>query len=149
MDRAMGANRWEMVERLCRNYLAAMESGDLEAVLANFADDATATSPISGRHAVRDFYAYVMRVTSDRSMTLRTIFVGVSDPLRAAVHVNYTRTVGDGRPSTIEAVDVFELTEDLSKFAAVTIIYDTAPVRSDFQRLEVEAGNGDEKHHTQ
>lgn len=124
------------VEDLCRSYLAAMESGDLEALLANFADDATATSPISGKQPARDFYTYVMRVTSGRSMTLRTIFVGASDPLRAAVHVAYTRTVGDGKPATIEGVDVFELTEDRSKFAAVTIIYDTAPVRSDFDSPE-------------
>jgi len=124
------------VEELCRSYLSAMESGDLEALLANFADDAMATSPISGKQPARDFYSYVMRVTSGRSMALRTIFVGASNPLRAAVHVAYTRTVGHGEPATIEAVDVFELTEDRSKFAAVTIIYDTAPVRSDFDRPE-------------
>jgi ketosteroid isomerase-like protein len=126
------------VESLCKNYVDAMESSDLEAVLANFIDDATATSPISGKHPARDFYAYVMRVTNDRSMTLRTIFVSVSDPSRAAIHVNYTRTVGDGKVATIEAVDIFELTKDLSKFAAVTIIYDTAPVRSDFRKLEAD-----------
>ncbi len=126
------------VEELCRSYLAAMESGDVKAVLANFADNAMATSPISGKQPARDFYTYVMRVTSSRSMALKTIFVGASDPSRAAVHVDYTRTVGDGKPSTIEAVDVFELTEDRSKFAAVTIIYDTAPVRSDFKRLEAD-----------
>ncbi len=141
----MNADHRAMVDRLCRDYLAAMESGDLEAVLANFTDEATATSPISGRHSVRDFYAYVMRVTSDRSMKLRTIFVGISDPSRAAVHVSYTRTVGSGKPATIEGVDVFELTEDFGKFAAVTIIYDTAPVRSDFQRLEIETGGAEDE----
>lgn len=125
------------VEELCRSYLTAVESGDLEALLTNFADGATASSPIFGKQPARDFYAYVMRVTSDRSMTLRTIFVGASDTSRAAIHVAYTRTVGSGKPATIEVVDVFELTEDFSKFAAVTIIYDTAPVRSDFQRPEV------------
>ena len=137
------------IERLCKNYLAAMESGDLDAVLANFTDDAVARSPISGRHSARDFYAYVMRVTSNRSMTLRTIFVGASDPSRAAVHVAYTRTIGNGEPSTIEAVDIFELSEDRSKFAAVTIIYDTAPVRSEFATLNAEIDRGEDKHDTQ
>ena len=120
------------VEELCRSYLAGMEGGDLEALLANFADDATAVSPISGKQPARDFYSYVMRVTSDRAMELKTIFIGASDSTRSAIHIAYTRTVGSGKPATIEAVDVFELTEDRSKFAAVTIIYDTAPVRSDF-----------------
>ena len=130
----MTKNQVAEVEKLCRSYLAAMESGDLEALLANFTDDATATSPISGKHSVRDFYSYVMRVTSGRSMKLKTIFIGVSDPTRAAIHVAYTRTVGSGKPATIEAVDVFELTKGCAKFASVTIIYDTAPVRSDFDR---------------
>jgi hypothetical protein len=76
-----------------------------------------------------------MRITSARSMTLRTIFIGASDPSRAAIHIAYTRTVGDGKPATIEGIDVFELTGDLGNFASVTIIYDTAPVRSDFDKL--------------
>ena len=132
----MNEDQIEKIEALCRNYVAAMESNDLQALLANFTDDATATSPISGKQPARDFYSYVMRITSDRSMALKTIFVGASDPSRAAVHVAYTRSVGDGKSATIDAVDVFELTEDRSKFAAVTIIYDTAPVRSDFNKLE-------------
>jgi uncharacterized protein (TIGR02246 family) len=123
------------VEELCRSYLAAMESGDLEALLSLFTEDATATSPISGKQPVRDFYVYVMRITSARSMTLRTIFIGASDPSRAAIHIAYTRTVGNGKPATIEGIDVFELTGDLGNFASVTIIYDTAPVRSDFDKL--------------
>jgi hypothetical protein len=57
--------------------------------------------------------------------------MGASDPSRA-IHVAYTRTVGGCNPATIEAVDVFELTQYRSKFVAVTIIYDTAPIRSDF-----------------
>jgi cell fate regulator YaaT (PSP1 superfamily) len=35
-------------------------------------------------------------------------------------------------------VDIFELAKDLSKFAAVTIIYETAPVQSDFRELEAD-----------
>lgn len=69
-------------------------------------------------------------------MTLKTIFVGASNPLRAAVHVAFTRTVAGSEAATIDAVDVFDLTEDGDKFAAVTIIYDTAPVRAAFERPE-------------
>lgn len=122
------------IETLCRNYVASLERGDLDALLANFADDATATSPIFGKQSAREFYSYVLREITGRSMTLRTIFVGASDPSRAAIHVTYTRTVGSHKPATIDGVDVFELTEDGNRFAAVTIIYDTAPVRSDFDR---------------
>ncbi len=123
------------VERLCKTYLATAEAGDLEALLANFTDDATATSPISGTQPVRDFYANVMRITSARSMALKQIFIGTSDAAHAAIHFAYTRTVGSGEPATIECVDVFELTPDLGKFTSVRIIYDTTPVQSDFSRV--------------
>jgi len=130
----MNTNQVAKIEKLCRSYVTSLESGDLEALLANFANDAMATSPIFGKQPARDFYSYVLREISDRSMVLRTIFIGASDSSRAAIHVSYTRTVGSGKPATIEGVDVFELTEDRGKFAAVTIIYDSAPVRSDFDR---------------
>ena len=131
----MAAGKVSKVEKLSRSYLTAIESGDLDALLSLFTDDATATSPISGKQPVRDFYYYVMRITSARSMVLKTIFIGTSDPSRAAIHIAYTRTVGNGKPATIEGIDIFELTGDLSKFTSVTIIYDTAPVRSDFEKL--------------
>jgi len=53
----MAAGQVAKVEELCRSYLTAMESGDLEALLSNFTDDATATSPIFGKRPVQDFYA--------------------------------------------------------------------------------------------
>ena len=72
------ASQVARVEALCRSYLMVMESGDLEALLSLFTEDATATPPISGKQPVRDFYAYVMRITSARSMRLMTIFIGSS-----------------------------------------------------------------------
>jgi ketosteroid isomerase-like protein len=128
----MTRNESAKVEDMCRSYVSALQGGDLDALFGLFTDDASATSPISGRQPARDFYAYVMRVTSARSIVIKTIFTGLSDPLRAAIHLAYTRTVGNGEPATIEGVDVFELSQDGDKFAAVTIIYDTAPIRSDF-----------------
>ena len=129
------ASQVARVEALCRSYLMVMKSGDLEALLSLFTEDATATPPISGKQPVRDFYAYVMRITSARSMRLRTIFIGSSYSSRTAIHIAYTRTVGNGKPATIEGIDIFKLTGDLGKFASVTIIYDTAPVQSDFDRM--------------
>ncbi|MFC6633350.1 nuclear transport factor 2 family protein [Microbulbifer taiwanensis] len=120
------------IESLCRRYLQAMESGDLAALLALFTEDASATSPISGAQPARDFYRHVMDITSDRSMALKTIFIGASDPRHAAIHMSYTRSVLGKPPSTIEGVDVFSLNGDCSRFTSVTIIYDTAPVRSEF-----------------
>lgn len=122
----------ERAENLCRRYLALMEGNDLSSLLALFTENATATSPISGSQPAHAFYRYVMEVTSDRSMALKTIFVGASNPARAAVHMTYTRSIKGQCPSTIECVDIFDLNADYSQFTGVTIIYDTAPVRAEF-----------------
>ena len=123
----------EKAEELCRRYLTFMESGNLPELLGLFTEDATATTPISGTQPAHAFYRYVMEVTSDRSMALKTIFTGVSDPTRAAVHMAYTRSIKGQRPSTIACVDIFSLNDSCSQFTGVNIIYDTAPVRSEFE----------------
>jgi ketosteroid isomerase-like protein len=51
----MNTEQVDKINKLCRSYLTAMESGDLQALLSNFADDATAMSPISGKQPARDF----------------------------------------------------------------------------------------------
>lgn len=58
----MGRAEFAKVEALCRRYLAAMERSDVQAVLANFADDAIVHSPIFGKQPARDFYAHILRV---------------------------------------------------------------------------------------
>ncbi|MCA8878989.1 MAG: nuclear transport factor 2 family protein [Rhodobacteraceae bacterium] len=120
------------IDALCRAYAAALERGDLDALLACFTEDAVAHSPIFGTLPAAEFYARVLRITGGRRMSVRTVFAGLSDPPRAAIHVRYTRRI-EGRPAaTIEGVDLFDLSPGLDRFAAVTIVYDTAPVRPDF-----------------
>ncbi len=122
----------DQMEELARLYLQAIESGDLPAMLNLFAEDATATSPISGMQPARDFYTNVMKITGDRSTLHKNTFADTSGAPQMAVHFNYTRTIRNGHPETIECVDLFELTEDQTRFQSVRIIYDTAPVLVDF-----------------
>ncbi len=122
----------DQMDELARLYLQAIESGDLPAMLNLFAEDATATSPISGKQPARDFYTNVMNITSDRSNLHKNTFADTSGAPQMAVHFNYTRTIRNGHPETIECVDLFELTEDQTRFQSVRIIYDTAPVLVDF-----------------
>ena len=97
---------------------------------ALFAENATATSPISGKQPARDFYSNVMQITSDRSIEHKNTFADTTNATEMAVHFNYTRRIRDGHPETIECVDLFQL--DLLLFRSVRIIYDTAPVLVDF-----------------
>ena len=68
-------------------------------------------------------------------MELKTVFVGASEPSRVVIHIAYARRVGDGKSATVDGGDIFELAVDSNKFAKVTIIYDTVPVRADFNEL--------------
>lgn len=122
----------DRMDELARKYLKAMESGDLPAILSLFAEAATATSPISGTQPAQDFYTNVMNITSNRSILHKNTFADTSGAPQMAVHFNYTRTIRNGHPETIECVDLFNLTDDLKQFASVRIIYDTAPVLLDF-----------------
>ncbi len=132
----MNADGCPKVEALCRRYLTALESGDLDALLQLFATNATANSPISGRQPAPEFYEHVLHITSGRTVALNDIFMTVHGAPKAAVHVTYTRTIDGHAPAVLDAVDIFELTPDLDHFTSVTIIYDTAPVRSDFDGPE-------------
>lgn len=122
----------DRIEDLARRYLHAIESGELSEMLNLFAEDATATSPVSGKQPARDFYTNVMKITSDRSTIHKNTFADTSGAPQMAVHFDYTRTIRDGHPETIECVDLFELTKDQRQFQSVRIIYDTAPVLVDF-----------------
>jgi hypothetical protein len=75
----------------------------------------------------------VFRLTRERATQLHTAFRGAEHPNRVAVHFAYTRAVGERPATTIECVDLFELSEDGQRFIAQRIIYNTGRVRADFE----------------
>ncbi|MGV2974544.1 nuclear transport factor 2 family protein [Roseibium alexandrii] len=120
-------------EEICKRYIAAVEAGDLSAIDTLFTQDAIVRTPVSGHKPARAFYAYVFKAISDRKMKLLDVLVGISAPSRVALHMAYTRTVIGSPPATIETIDIFELTDRFDQISAVNIVYDTAPVRTDFE----------------
>lgn len=118
---------------LCSRYLAALNSGDLDAVRALFTADATAVSPLYGVRRAYDFYAELFADTQRSETTLLNIFDTSADRAAVALHFRYVWTLSNGNVVAFECVDVFELTDDRQKFRKITIIYDTAPLRDDFE----------------
>jgi len=57
---------------------------------------------------------------------------GLMNPNQVAIYMTYTRTIKGKEPATIETVDVFDLAAGLSGFSSVAVIYNTAPVKSEF-----------------
>lgn len=117
---------------LCKAYLAGLEAGDLDAVLALFAPGAEVISPLYGTLPARAFYAALFADTKASDTTLLNIFDQAEDGRAVALHFRYGWTLADGTPVAFEVVDVIELTEARDAFAKLTIIYDTAPLRRDW-----------------
>ncbi len=120
------------VTELCRAYLAALNAGDLGAVLGLFAPGAQVVSPLYGTMPAKAFYAALFADTQASDTELLNIFDRSDTGGAVALHFRYGWTLADGKPVAFEVVDVIELTEARDAFAKLTIIYDTAPLRSDW-----------------
>ncbi|WP_370160048.1 nuclear transport factor 2 family protein [Limimaricola soesokkakensis] len=120
------------LEDLCHRYLDALNTGDLESVRALFVPGAEIVSPLYGVRPAHDFYAELFADTTRSETTLLNVFDSSADGRSVALHFRYVWTLASGKVVEFECVDVFELAEDRQCFTKMTIIYDTAPLRSDF-----------------
>lgn len=126
-------HRYQMnTEQLCKTYLAALNEGDLDKVLSLFDPGATVVSPLYGTMPVEAFYRDLFADTSRSVTRLLNIFDKSGDGAAVALHFHYTWTLASGKVVAFECVDVFELTAARDRFAKLTILYDTAPLRADF-----------------
>ena len=116
---------------LCEQYLAALNEGNLEGILALFEPDARVVSPLYGTVPVAPFYAGLFGDTNRSETRFVNLFESVSGPV--ALQFHYRWTLRSGRVVEFDCVDVFDLNADRSRFSGLTIIYDTAPLRDDFE----------------
>ena len=124
-----------MFDQLCKHYLSALEQGSLEQVLSLFETDAVVDSPLYGEVPVERFYTGLFNDTRSSDTRLINIFRPENDDQgAAALHFAYTWTLSNGKRVEFECVDVFELSAQGKRFSRLKIIYDTAPVRPDFDQ---------------
>ena len=131
-----------MVRELCARYVAGLESGDLDAVLALFEMDAVVVSPLYGEVPARDFFAAVLTDTQSSRPRLVDVLRSTDDPRAVAARLRYGWTLSSGFEADFEVVDLFELGEHGDRFARLTIVYDTAPVRESFAGMKQAWGAG-------
>lgn len=117
---------------LCQRYLTALNTGDLAGVCALFVPEAVVVSPLYGTRPAHEFYADLFADTARSQTTLLTLFETASSKRSVALHFRYVWTLSSGKVVEFECVDVFELATDGNAFTRMTIIYDTAPLRADF-----------------
>lgn len=115
---------------LCERYLAALNDADLGRVLSLFDEDAFVISPLYGRMPVAQFYGDLFRDTNRSETRLVDLFESPSGAV--ALQFHYRWTLASGQVVEFDCVDVFALNADRSRFASLAIIYDTAPLRADF-----------------
>ena len=116
---------------LIDEYLAALEVGDAERILALFAPDAVVHSPLYGSVPARQFYPALFADTAESTLTLRRVFR--DEPEAVAFWFDYDWVLADGTPASFTVVDIAELTQD-GLIASLYIVYDTSPVRAKFQQ---------------
>ena len=112
-------------------YLDALQRGDADAVLALFADGGFVHSPLYGRLPASDFYPRLFRDTGGATLRLlRTL----RDGDRAiAFWFDFDWVLADGTPAPFRVIDLAELDDD-GRITALHIVYDTHPIRADFDR---------------
>lgn len=124
------------IQQLCIDYLKALNEGNLDGVRALFTEEAKVVSPLYGERLAFDFYADLFADTSRSDTTLLNVFDTSEASKSVALHFRYLWTLADGKPVSFECVDVFELNNKRDRFEKLTIIYDTAPLRQDFNNLK-------------
>lgn len=118
--------------QLCSHYLAAMNEGNADKVLALFDAGAIVVSPLYGTMAAEVFYRELFADTDRSDTRLLHIFDATKDSSSVALHFQYVWTLRSGKVVEFECVDVFDLNPARDRFTKLTIIYDTAPLRADF-----------------
>ena len=116
---------------LIDEYLAPLEVGDAERVLVLFAPDRIVHSPLYGSVPARQFYPTLFADTAESKLTFRRVFR--DDREAVAFWFDFGWVLADGTPAPFTVVDIAELTED-GLIADLPIIYDTSPIRGDFQQ---------------
>lgn len=112
------------MRQLVDAYLAALRTGDVQAILSLFADDAVVISPVYGTLPANDFYPKLAQDTRESTLEFKALYNDVN-PGRCALHFIYVWHRADGDVVRFDCVDLFEANDD-GLFTRLQIIYDTA-----------------------
>ncbi|BBM84249.1 nuclear transport factor 2 family protein [Candidatus Uabimicrobium amorphum] len=117
---------------ICKLYLEALNTKDLEGVLKLFHNEAVVYSPLYGEIKAELFYKTLFEDTTSSDTKLLDLFYSDSKKTSVALHFNYRWQMKNGEHFEFDCVDIFEISSDATQFLKLTIIYDTAPLRDAF-----------------
>jgi len=125
-----------LVKEICKQYLDALNEGSLEKVLSLFDPNAVVVSPLYGEMPATTFYKALFADTNRSETKLLNIFDSISGNSSVALYFHYIWTLNSGKIVEFDCVDVFEITSNKKKFTKLKIIYDTVPIRADFNACQ-------------
>jgi hypothetical protein len=125
-------------KELCEKYLEALNDGNLKNVLALFDESAIVKSPLYGEIPAKKFYTELFADTNRSDTKLLNIFNSNSRNNILALHFHYSWALRNREVVEFECVDVIEINPETSKIDTLKIIYDTAPLRDDFNKSKSE-----------
>jgi hypothetical protein len=115
-------------------YLAAVEAGDVDAMLALFAEGAIVHSPLYGTLPATEFYPALFADTSSATLTLLGTMRGTSVEGRPLLSFlfHFDWRLPNGTSAPFDVVDIAEL-DDHGLISNIRIVYDTVDVRPAFE----------------
>jgi hypothetical protein len=122
------------VSAVLHRYLAALDAGSVEAVLACFVPGAEVVSPLYGTLPATSFYPALFADSAPSRTELRRVYVDPDEPREVALAFHYDWTLADGTPAPFDVVDLVTLAPDGEHLERLTICYDTAPLRAAWSR---------------
>jgi len=122
------------IKRTIKDYFKALEIGDYDKIKKLFTPDAVVNSPLYGRMKAKDFYMELFRDTSKSKITLIDLLRSENHLIMAG-YIRYEWILKDGTPTTFECVDIFQFTDE-GKIKTLSIIYDTAKIRTVFEGMK-------------
>jgi hypothetical protein len=87
------------------------------------------STPIAGAINAVDYHDQLVRHTKQAIIRLRNVFEGLNGAPSVAMYLHYTWILKTGKVMEFNGVDIDEFMLDRKKFASLTVIYDSAPVR--------------------
>lgn len=112
-----------------REYLLALEAGDVARIVSLFEPDGWVLSPFLGRMTVREFFPKVIDASSGTKLTVHDILISSEGQPRAVGYFLYDWWLKDGLKVSFECADVFTFNPKTGKILSMVILYDTYPIR--------------------
>ena len=112
-----------------RRYMEALGASDCATIKSLFAEDGTVSSPFLGLMPARDFFDRLGGATRGNVITPIDVFLPSGDQQHAVAYFRYDWTVNDGTLITFNVMDLFEFRSGTDKVGALTLIYDSHPIR--------------------